>query len=509
MSVRKSQLAPKESSSTSRARSRSADDRSGSFVTSKANASGLHRRSKPFRLRSPSISSTEHEEETDKSDVADSSDDSESRDYDSDNDLDAQPSLSRTPQNRGTIIPDPFSEMISRTPAPTTPVNIRSSPDRHALTDPGRARITTSDDESLVARPYPHQKGHASPCGRKIFQIRGRCYHKHKGDCPECAKEIQRQKEWDMSEQRRLANYQRALVMVQTDRAGYDQCHNDTVGARKAKRKEKSIRNRSAGDRASITNDVDTPNKVSAKDVHTRMKNTILKDLTKEETAGSVYLVQSPQIKGLVKVGYTTDFDRRKGDIERTCGMTLETVETWNPIRNIKRVEKLVKQDLKHLQTVWRCPKCFGTHGEWHKISEATAIEVVDKWVEWMRLRPYGTKTKKLKPIWRHLLEVRKGPSPRLGHDDHEARLRHWKEATLLRPSPEEIQEFERESDTEPPRSDSQMVRSGGLQDMSGLLQVLEAAKVTLGQTKNVNYVLNFHDCEINLSGSLAKRMGL
>jgi hypothetical protein len=134
---------------------------------------------------------------------------------------------------------------------------------------------------------------------------------------------------------------------------------------------------------------------VSAAKVHSQMKFVIFNDLTKGDAVGSIYLIQSPNKKALVKIGYTGNYKRRKREIEGTCDIVLETIEIWHKIPNMKRSERLVKEDLSHLRKHWKCrsPTCSTNHGEWHGIGEATAIGVVTRWIDWMQPRPHGEET--------------------------------------------------------------------------------------------------------------------
>jgi hypothetical protein len=125
------------------------------------------------------------------------------------------------------------------------------------------------------------------------------------------------------------------------------------------------------------------------------MKFVIFNDLTKGDTVGSIYLVQSPNKKALVKIGYTGNYKRRKREIEGTCATVLEIIEIWHKISSMKRCERLVNDDLRHLRKRWkyRIPTCSTNHGEWHDIGEATAIGVVTRRIDWMQPRPRGEET--------------------------------------------------------------------------------------------------------------------
>jgi hypothetical protein len=227
----------------------------------------------------------------------------------------------------------------------------------------------------------------------------------------------------------------------------------------------------------------------SAQDIHISLITRICKHLTAKEKGGLVYLIRclNANKKGLVKIGFTNDYDRRMSDLKTRCKLEMKTIRTWDHIESIKRVETLAKVDLSHLREVWAC-RCGQNHGEWFRAEEDFAVETVDMWVKWLEQEPYTAS--ELKPLWQELIKKGRKPVRMFEHHDHVARHVHWRTA-LAKPTREEEERFgEKEMAlvrSKKPDNGNQEAASG-----PGLKDVVKALEST-----QVNINININGCTI------------
>jgi len=225
---------------------------------------------------------------------------------------------------------------------------------------------------------------------------------------------------------------------------------------------------------------------VSAKDVHAKLVTQICSDLDNTEKGGWIYLMRSldETQAGLVKVGFTDDYTKRTAQHKRSCGITTQTIDLWGVIDSIRRIEKLIKIDLLHLNQPWICRKCGSKHGEWFKVDEETAIRTASMWVDWMKQKPYADG--RIKPLWRTLLGTARRPARMFDHHDHATRHGHWGQA-LMEPTEDEKREF-REKEMQVVLSKRQ---DGGKNEPPNTLD-LKKWIASVGSMGNTNVHLHF-----------------
>jgi hypothetical protein len=493
MSRRDSHLTPKKAG-TSHGRSRSADHRLASpLLTTKASASKSSGKAKSSRPRSSSVSSVvpdEYESEASGNgsdedyacdDPQDSSNDEENYDSDDNDEDDAQSTPPQTPIKRGHASSRAKSQEIVLASTPKTPRSAQSTREERAVTEPRQSRINR--EPFSLNLPYPHEKGHKSPCGRKIFQSSGSSFAKHVDGCLECQDEIRRKEKWEtscMADQDQRASLDRSVVAVRRHRSYTDESHQDAVYERQPKHQGNKNKIPSERDDLKRIRAVKPLKKVSAKDVHHELIDEICRDLTPDEKDGYVYLFQDPNKDGFVKVGFTQNVKQRKADIATECDIDLDTVQIYGPISNVRRIESLAKIDLSHRGRPWTCAKCGKKHREWFKVSNSSAKKVLSTWTEWMKQDPYditkeddrkvtktssksGTSDRRrssqlsrgtLKPIWSHLLKHSRHPAKLFDNHDHRARAHHWQKKALLPPLHTEFEQYNQETAVEIPRGD-------------------------------------------------------
>ena len=125
------------------------------------------------------------------------------------------------------------------------------------------------------------------------------------------------------------------------------------------------------------------------------------KDLetSKNPGRGYVYALSMKQYPGYVKIGRTgVSIEERRKAVESCAGCTLHVFNQndFYPVPNYERVESLIHEELRNERRKFACPcrkKATGSdlpmHDEWFAISEAKAVEVVDRWRKWMHSGPY------------------------------------------------------------------------------------------------------------------------
>lgn len=121
------------------------------------------------------------------------------------------------------------------------------------------------------------------------------------------------------------------------------------------------------------------------------------KSKTKKDSRGLIYIYWQPGNFGHVKIGYSKDFISRIERWEGQCGKKLEVFfprskdgHDMDPVEHISRAETLVHEELRdRRKELVKCPGCGKTHTEWFEVSCVLAVEVVQKWMAWMRQQPY------------------------------------------------------------------------------------------------------------------------
>lgn len=106
------------------------------------------------------------------------------------------------------------------------------------------------------------------------------------------------------------------------------------------------------------------------------------------EVIGSLY----------IKIGITNDFSRRCNELFHRCGYKCEDLVFQLETRHAMKVERLVQKHLaaeRRREDVSRFMGQGGcnihmTHVEWFEVGDKRAVEVVEGWVRFMELKPFG-----------------------------------------------------------------------------------------------------------------------
>lgn len=136
---------------------------------------------------------------------------------------------------------------------------------------------------------------------------------------------------------------------------------------------------------------------LSNEPIQTELRKYLTRPLapTDSTQTGFIYVFWYPGGFGHVKIGHTKDIEKRMKEWSKQCGRTPEKCFPFEqadlePVPHRYRVEQLVHAELARYRKVEpRCGKCQQTHVEWFEVGVNFAISVVQKWVNWMRGRPY------------------------------------------------------------------------------------------------------------------------
>ncbi|PGG99735.1 hypothetical protein AJ79_08424 [Helicocarpus griseus UAMH5409] len=121
---------------------------------------------------------------------------------------------------------------------------------------------------------------------------------------------------------------------------------------------------------------------------------------------GLIYIYWQPPNFGHLKIGKTVDVKKRLCGWEKQCGKQVELYfppkeHNVQPVQHISRVETLVHAELNDRRRTEKCSGCGKTHIEWFEVQRDVAVEIVQKWMEWMRqgpyIRVYGTRSRSKK----------------------------------------------------------------------------------------------------------------
>lgn len=146
-----------------------------------------------------------------------------------------------------------------------------------------------------------------------------------------------------------------------------------------------------------------------AEDITKLVKRPLLPSEINQE--GFIYIFWQIGNFGHLKIGRSADVGRRLKEWKKQCKKEIgahfpdldgdEGPEDLQKVPHICRVEALVHMELlEHRRIEKKCPGCSKSHKEYFEISKENAIQVVRKWISWMRSLPYEKRTIGGKEQW-------------------------------------------------------------------------------------------------------------
>jgi hypothetical protein len=131
-------------------------------------------------------------------------------------------------------------------------------------------------------------------------------------------------------------------------------------------------------------------------------------DVRKSGDGGVIYAFTFPEhydlARPLIKIGFTSNLDRRAAEWKRQCGYTPRQLMHFSAEHHVK-VENLIHAELRNQRLrECCCPGCEKKHVEWFDVQICRIAEVVALWTQWTRMKPYDEEGK-LKEEWLTKLE--------------------------------------------------------------------------------------------------------
>jgi predicted GIY-YIG superfamily endonuclease len=126
------------------------------------------------------------------------------------------------------------------------------------------------------------------------------------------------------------------------------------------------------------------------------LKDMIAKPLSKVDMKdGFIYIFWDQGSFGMVKIGRTNNLERRLKEWNK-CKSTHSYHKSSRDgellkVPHVQRIERLMQIELINTRKTRACDTCAKTkfHKEWFEITEAKAVEVFQKWRNWILQEPY------------------------------------------------------------------------------------------------------------------------
>ncbi|KAF2629003.1 hypothetical protein BU25DRAFT_324402, partial [Macroventuria anomochaeta] len=139
------------------------------------------------------------------------------------------------------------------------------------------------------------------------------------------------------------------------------------------------------------------PTRMSDLAIAKAVKKMIAKPLTATDMKdGFIYIFWDKGTFGMVKIGRTNDLERRLKEWNR-CKSTHSYHKSsrdgdLRKVPHVQRIERLMQIELVNNRKTRACDTCVKTkmHKEWFDVSEAKAVEVFQKWRNWILQEPYA-----------------------------------------------------------------------------------------------------------------------
>jgi hypothetical protein len=114
---------------------------------------------------------------------------------------------------------------------------------------------------------------------------------------------------------------------------------------------------------------------------------------TTEHRDGYLYILCDKDYAGRVKIGWTTNIARRLNEWNTRCKRThrlSSSLGQYIEIPHCTRIERLIFTELKEFRINHGCEGCGHIHSEWFAVEEIFAVNVLQKWQNWVAQKPYA-----------------------------------------------------------------------------------------------------------------------
>ena len=105
---------------------------------------------------------------------------------------------------------------------------------------------------------------------------------------------------------------------------------------------------------------------------------------------GTIYIVQKPEYKDYVKIGYTRhSINAGMRSMKAIYGRGVFELIGFETVVCYQRLERIIFAELWNERCFWLEPSEGRRHTEWFKIDAQEAVERLRQWASWMRQKPY------------------------------------------------------------------------------------------------------------------------
>lgn len=123
----------------------------------------------------------------------------------------------------------------------------------------------------------------------------------------------------------------------------------------------------------------------------------VVQNLSKvnDRKVGTIYMYWLKPMFGMVKIGYTTSTsEKRIKGWNNACNREYElhqstSSQLFENIPHARRVETLIHTELQNFRRKFNCNECERHHEEWFEVNQNHAVEVFQKWKNWIQKKPY------------------------------------------------------------------------------------------------------------------------
>jgi hypothetical protein len=131
--------------------------------------------------------------------------------------------------------------------------------------------------------------------------------------------------------------------------------------------------------------------------VRAKLRESLTSSQIEDSTPGYIYIFRDPAKPNQVKIGKSKRIYQRHERIQNNCVPGLIVCYPGLEVFGEHRAEMLCGAELDGLRKEYPCSQCRNQNGharihrEWFEVSEELALQVVQKWTNFMRMKPYDS----------------------------------------------------------------------------------------------------------------------